>query len=91
MEYKNVFVKVLDNKIHLGVNSPTEFIIPSHYKKEGSTYIDSEGNMVAQISHGCWFTNLEHNYMPNKLELTANYTPELYPKYDNLNGYNTTC
>ena len=35
-----------------------------------------------------WFTTLDHGFQPQPIPLVKKYTPEEYPKYDNLDAIN---
>jgi hypothetical protein len=73
--YKNVFPLIMQNEIHLGHSRGIqEFEVPENYNgyyKDGKKY--------AKISAATWYTNLEHDYVPEKIELTHKYDPEYYP------------
>ena len=73
VKYKHVFPYIKDKKIWLGVNI-VEYFETSKSNK--------------QRAFGCWFTNLEHDYTPEKLVLTKNYSPKEYPKFDNYDAIN---
>lgn len=71
--YKEVFPLIKNNEIRLGA-------------RDGH-------NMTFQTTTGMvditayWLTNMHHDVMP-KLTLTKRYTPEEYPKYDNMDAIN---
>ena len=70
--YKEVFPLIKDGKVGLGVNGVKTFIMPSGDARKF-------GNIV-------WFTTLSHDHINPPLTLTATYTPEAYPRYDNYDA-----
>ena len=69
--YKEIFPLIKENKLWLGVYSPSEYILPN-------------GEKTKSVSGLCrWFTNLEHDHRNRPLDLTQRYDPRYYPKYDN--------
>ena len=72
--YKEIFPLIKENKLWLGVYSPSEYILPN-------------GEKTKSVSGLCrWFTNLEHDHRNRPLDLTQRYDPRYYPKYDNYNA-----
>lgn len=70
--YKEVFKFISKNQVWLGVNPVKEFVRP-----DGST--QKFGNIG-------WFTNLNHKRRHESLTLFMEYSPDLYPKYDNYDA-----
>ena len=72
--YKEIFSLIKENKLWLGVYSPSEYILPN-------------GEKTKSVSGLCrWFTNLEHDHRNRPLDLTQRYDPRYYPKYDNYDA-----
>ena len=72
--YKEIFPLIKENKLWLGVYSPSEYILPN-------------GEKTKSVSGLCrWFTNLEHDHRNRPLDLTQRYDPRYYPKYDNYDA-----
>lgn len=72
--YKEIFPLINENKLWLGVYSPSEYILPN-------------GEKTKSVSGLCrWFTNLEHDHRNRPLDLTQRYDPRYYPKYDNYDA-----
>ena len=72
--YKEIFPLIKENKLWLGVYSPSEYILPN-------------GEKTKSVSGLCrWFTNLEHDHRNRPLDLTQRYDPRYYPKSDNYNA-----
>ena len=72
VQYKQVFPLIKAGQVRLGVSSVKTFVMPS-----GD--IQKFGNIT-------WFTTLTHNRVNPPLTLTATYTPEAYPRYDNYDA-----
>lgn len=72
--YKEIFPLLKNDKIWLGYNHVKEFTKP-----DGS--IQKFGNI-------CWYTNIDIDKRHEFLELTKNYNPKVYPKYDNYDAIN---
>ena len=70
--YKEVFPLIKEGEVRLGINSAKTFIMPS-----GGT--QKFGNI-------CWYTTLTNDCHNPPIQLTAHYTPEAYPKYDNYDA-----
>lgn len=78
--YKETFKLILENKMWLGMTSPSAF-----------TTIDDDGNFVEtnSINGLCrWFTNLDNKKRNDEIILTKEYKPEEYPEYDNYKAIN---
>ena len=92
--YKEIFPLIKDNRVWLGVStngSNRWFRVPKDYpiQEKASNYkYDDEGNLYLFVNGIQWFTNLQHTKRNEKLILFRNYTPEVYPKYDNYDAIN---
>lgn len=94
--YKEVFPYLKDNKMWLGykpLGGEMYFHITDEYKeeivktkKEGTGWVEVNGEIMANVSQACWFTNLEHSKRKEFIGLTKKYNPTDYPKYDNYDA-----
>jgi hypothetical protein len=95
LHYKEIFELIKTNQIWLGYK-PTGtdmlFHIPEDYanelvstKKEGSAYKIIDGEIMGRAAV-IWYTNLDVSKRHETLTLFKKYTPEEYPKYDNLDA-----
>lgn len=71
--YKEIFPLLKDNKIWLGINSPSVFNTPDGLTKK-----------VNGLPR--WFTNLDIKKRHEELDLIEKYSPDKYPKYDNYDA-----
>ena len=95
--YKQIFPLIKADKLWLGFKSmgvDMLFDVTDEFaaelietKKEGSGYKIIDG-VVKGRAQAIWFTNLEHDKRNEVLRLAKQYTPELYPKYDNYDAIN---
>ena len=70
--YKEVFPLIKAGEVGLGVNGVKTFIMPSGtLQKFGNIY---------------WYTTMTKDHINPPLTLTATYTPEAYPRYDNYDA-----
>jgi hypothetical protein len=95
LHYKEIFDLIKSNKLWLG-NKPTGtdmlFNVPEEFakalvetKKEGSGYKIINGKIMGRAAV-IWYTNLDIKKRHDLLDLYKKYTPEEYPKYDNLDA-----
>lgn len=76
LTYKEVFPLIKDGQIWLGKTSPSEFKIPG-------------GEITKKVNGLCrWFTNLDNHKYEEPIALTAEYSSEKYPEYDNYDAIN---
>ncbi|QEJ94638.1 hypothetical protein FUT79_05095 [Treponema phagedenis] len=94
--YKEIFPLIAGNKLWMGVmpmGFDILFDVPQEKQAEllegkpGSKYKIVNGVVKAR-STGCWFTNLDHKKRHEELVLYRNYSPEVYPTYDNYDAIN---
>ena len=73
VKYKQVFPLIKAGKVRLGVcNRIRAFVTPEGKEQPfGNAY---------------WYTTLAHDHINPPLALTATYTPEAYPKYNNYDA-----
>ena len=94
--YKEIFPLIKDNLLWLGYGTGGRdmlFDVPEEYarelvetKKEGSAYRIVDGAVKGRLGNACWFTNLSHDKRNEKLILYRQYSPEMYPHYDNYDA-----
>jgi len=82
---KEIFKLIKENKLWTGYgfNLTCEFIMPDHYQKWDR--IDN-GKKIGKVPAITWFTNLHTVKRDEKMILWKKYSPEEFPKYDNLDA-----
>lgn len=88
--YKEIFPKIAENRLWLGYNSGHFwFKVPDSYEiKKTDFKIDEHGQKWRRMGNICWFTNVDIEKRHENMPLFRNYSPELYPKYDNYDAIN---
>ena len=88
--YKEVFPLIAQNRLWLGYNSGHFwFKVPNSYEEKKTDFkIDETGQKWRRMGNICWFTNMDIEKRHENMTLFRNYSPELYPKYDNYNAIN---
>ena len=88
IHYKEIFPLIKENKLWLGYSAgDMSFKVPSDYEPRETRYWqDESGQKWRSMGNVCWFTNLDHKKRHEMMILYKNYTPEYYPKYDNLDA-----
>ena len=89
--YKEVFPLLRDDKMWLGYNIVKQFIVNasnSSRLNKGVEWNAEQKCYIAKFGNICWFTNLEHNKINEKITLTKKYNKIDYPKYDNYDAIN---
>lgn len=88
IKYKEIFPFIRDNKIWLGFGfkGGAGHFINVHYDDYATAGDHKEG--MIRVSGVHWFTNLDINKRHEDLILYKNYTPDEYPKYENLDAIN---
>lgn len=74
VKYIDIFPYIRDNKIWLGC-SPRSMTFDLDIERTKSKDVNA-----------CWFTNMEHNKRKSVINLTCQYNPDDYPKYDNYDA-----
>ena len=86
--YKDIFPYIKSRQLWISSNNQHQFFrIPDDYDI-GVTKVDSDGHKYAVIGNIAWFTNIPTQREFADLALTALYSPEKYPCYDNYNAIN---
>lgn len=90
--YKEIFPLIRDNKMWLGASihsGDRKFWVPEDYElKAAGCGIDATGRKFIRVKGVRWFTNLDYKERHEDLILYKNYTPDLYPKYENYDAIN---
>ena len=92
LSYKEIFPLIRDNKMWLGASihsGDRKFWVPEDYElKAAGCGIDATGRKFIRVKGIRWFTNLDYKERHEDLILYKNYTPDLYPKYENYDAIN---
>ena len=67
--YKDIFPTIMNNQVWLGYTRPKEFVIPKNVENRENVYEREDGKLIAKFGNVCWFTNLEHGYRHEWLQL----------------------
>ena len=88
--YKEIFPLIAQNRLWLGYNSGHFwFKVPDTYEVKKTDFkIDETGQKWRRMGNICWFTNVDIQKRHEDMVLFRNYSPELYPKYDNYDAIN---
>lgn len=87
--YKEVFRFIKEDRIWLGIdNGGTKwFRVPGHYDIETESRKKTiDGIKYFSMGSIVWFTNLDHPKRHETLLLFREYSPEIFPHYDNYNA-----
>ena len=94
ISYKDCFEHILNNEMWLGQSihsGDREFQVPDDYPLEAAGFrVDSEGKKYIRVKGVRWFTNIDNEGRHNWLQLTQEYIPERYPKFDNIDAINVS-
>lgn len=92
LTYKEVFPLIKANKIWYGASihsGDRKFNVPDDYPLNASGCgIDDNGKKFIRVKGVRWFTNMDYTARHEKMILWMNYTPEMYPTYDNIDAIN---
>lgn len=88
IHYKEIFPLIKENKLWLGYSAgDMSFKVPNDYEPRETRYWqDDSGQKWRSMGNVCWFTNLDHKKRHEEMILYKNYSPDAYPKYDNLDA-----
>lgn len=88
IHYKEIFPLIKENKLWLGYSAgDMSFKVPKDYEPRETRYWqDESGQKWRSMGNVCWYTNLDHKKRHEEMILYKNYSPEYYPKYDNLDA-----
>ncbi len=88
--YKEIFPLIKNDKIRIGYGfrgGDPVFKVPPYYEeRETRFWIDEHGQKWRSFGNMTWFTNIPLKKFEEELLLTCEYSPELYPKYDNYDA-----
>ena len=92
IQCKEIFPLIKENKVWFGYKfngKPMLFTVPDYYELSGNVngYL-SDGTKYIGVGGTCWYTNLDIQKRHEDLDLYKEYSPEDYPKYDNLDAIN---
>lgn len=90
--YKEIFPLLMNNQIWLGASihsGDRKFWVPNDYELNAAGCgIDETGRKFIRVKGVRWFTNLDYKERHEDLILYKTYSPEEYPKYENLDAIN---
>lgn len=88
LTYKEIFPLIRDNQLWYGASihsGDRKFYVPDDYPlKASGCGVDDNGRKFIRVKGVRWYTNLDYKARHEKLVLWKNYTPEEYPKFDEL-------
>ena len=86
--YKEIFPLIKDNRLWLGYgfNAGNAYFAVPDYAQDYAAGVYDEKTGLVKFRNVTWFTNLDHNKRHEELILHQNYTPEVYPTYDNYDA-----
>lgn len=88
--YKEIFPLIQQNKMWLGYGfkggDPTFKVPPEYEEREYRFWIDANGQKWRSFGNMTWFTNIPLRKYKEELPLVCEYSPELYPHYDNYDA-----
>lgn len=92
VSYKEIFPLIKNNRMWIGCSihsGDREFRVPEDYPLNAAgSRIDEAGNKYIRVKGVRWYTNLDFPKRHEDLKLFRQYSPEVYPKYDNYNAIN---
>lgn len=88
IKYKEILPLFMTDKVWLGCNSGHYwFKVPDSYEEKKTDFkIDENGQKWRRMGNICWYTNLDTERRHEDITLFRQYSPELYPKYDNYDA-----
>lgn len=86
--YREILPLIRDSKVWLGYNSGHFwFMVPDTYEEKKTDFkIDENGQKWRRMGNICWFTNLDIKKRHEDMTLFRQYSPDVYPKYDNYDA-----
>lgn len=89
---KEIFPLFQDNRVWYGEtirSGDRKFYVPDDYPlNAASCGVDESGRRFIRVKGVRWFTNLETKQRHTTIELTRDYSPDNYQKYDNYDAIN---
>ena len=86
--YKEFFPLLAENKVWLGyMSGHFWFMVPNTYEEKATDFkIDENGQKWRRMGNICWFTNIDIKKRHEDMILFRQYSPEVYPQYDNYDA-----
>ena len=87
--YKEIFPLIMQNKIRIGYGmgrAISGFLVPDYYDLHGTEARIEDGKKIVSTNQCLWYTNIPLKKFEDTIPLTCEYSPELYPKYDNYDA-----
>ena len=87
--YKDIFPHIKANKIWLGngfAAGNAYFKIPPENARNYANGVYDEATGLVKFRNVCWFTNLDITKRHEELILYRDYSPDIYPHYDNYDA-----
>ncbi|MEG1686868.1 MAG: adenine-specific methyltransferase EcoRI family protein [Angelakisella sp.] len=86
--YREIFPLIRDNKVWLGYNNGHFwFKVPDTYEIKATDFkIDENGQKWRRMGNICWYTNMDIEKRHENMTLFREYSPDVYPKYDNYDA-----
>lgn len=90
--YKEIFPYIKNGEAWIGYHfGDMAFKVPQDTMPRNTRFwIDESGQKWRSLGNAMWLTNLDTQRKHQKLELTAYYHPDKYPKYDTFNAINVS-
>lgn len=90
--YKDVFPYIKNGKAWIGYRfGDMAFKVPDDTSPRKTRFwIDDSGQKWRSLGNAMWLTNLDNERKHEELILSAFYSPENYPKYDNYDAINVS-
>jgi hypothetical protein len=86
--YREILPLIRDNDVWLGYNNGHFwFAVPDTYEEKATDFrIDETGQKWRRMGNICFFTNLDIEKRHEDMTLFREYSPDVYPKYDNYDA-----
>lgn len=86
--YREILPLIRDNDVWLGYNNGHFwFTVPETYEVKATDFkIDENGQKWRRMGNICFFTNLDIEKRHEDRTLFREYSPDVYPKYDNYDA-----
>ena len=72
----------VEGRLWIGVSRGRTYFKVDSAKADKTNLITKDDTKLAFFDNIVWITNLPHDYVPPFLDLTENFSPDRYPKYD---------
>ncbi|MBP6886198.1 MAG: adenine-specific methyltransferase EcoRI family protein [Candidatus Pacebacteria bacterium] len=84
--YKEVFPKIKENKMWLGINNGPKIYQAPNYYEQKNIFTGTDGNKYAKMGNTGWFTNLDHGRRHQPLPLMTMKENLKYSKHKEIKG-----